>query len=102
MCLAQGPQRPDLLNPCYDRGCRKPLANKCIAHQSHINRKSLLRLRVEQCSIDKINHIHPINLIFCNLEGGGYGGPPPKKFENQESGRSHLWSIFKNNFTFSK
>ena len=55
----------------------------------------------EQCLIDKIIHIFSINRIFCNLEGG-YGGPPPENFENQECMRSHFWSFCKNNFTFRK
>ena len=46
----------------------------------------------EQCLIEKINHIFSINCTFCNLKGG-YGGPPPENFKNQESRRSHLWSF---------
>ena len=33
---------------------------------------------------------------------GGFRGPPPEKFENQESRGSHLWSFRRGNFTSRK
>ena len=59
-----------------------------------MNRKSLLRLVFEQCSIDKINHILSINCIFCNLEGG-MGVLPRKILKNKKQEKPSLFLFLK-------